>query len=155
MLPGIVFTLSSFYRRNQMTTRMGWLNGLVVLSGAFGGLLAYGFSLIPAHGTLHTWRYIFLIEGIMTILVGCAAMMLPNSLETASFLTEEEREFAVSRGIEESKALTSEPMNKKTFIRALRHWPTQLNAFGLIGALCCQSSMALFSVSTLPFHRHL
>jgi MFS family permease len=147
VLPGIIYTLSMVYRRHQLTTRMGWLNGIVVLSGAFGGLLATGFSRIPQHGMLKTWRWIFLLEGIVTALVGLAVFMLPNSLESAKFLTDEEREYAMSRLIEEAKALPGERLNKKTFIRAVRHWPTQLSALALICSLCCQGSMQLFAVS--------
>ncbi|KAH8173617.1 major facilitator superfamily protein [Sarocladium implicatum] len=149
VLPGIVYTLSMVYRRHQLATRMGWLNGIVVLSGAFGGLLATGFSRIPQHGILHSWRWIFLLEGIITAIVGFAVFMLPNSLETASFLTDEEREYAISRLVEEAKALPNERLDKKAFMRALKHWPTQLSALALICSLCCQGSMQLFAPTIL------
>lgn len=44
------------------------------------------------------WRWIFLIEGLLTIVAaGIAYIFLPNDLETASFLTDEERRYAVNR----------------------------------------------------------
>ncbi|KAI8146033.1 major facilitator superfamily domain-containing protein [Fennellomyces sp. T-0311] len=67
------------------------------LAGAFGGLIAYGISMIPTH-QLHTWQWLFLIEGIPSVLLAAfAAWYLPNEPETAKFLSNEERELEVSR----------------------------------------------------------
>ncbi|KAI9172818.1 transporter [Paramyrothecium foliicola] len=149
VLAGIMYTLSTFYRRHELTTRMGYLNAVVTLSGAFGGLLATGFSRVPAFGILHTWRHIFFFEGLITMLVGFSVLFLPNHPSTAGFLTEEERAYACSRLIDEAKALSSERMNKVTFKRALLHLPTQLVAVALVCALCAMGSMQLFSPTLL------
>lgn len=68
------------------------------LSGAFAGLLSAGLNRLGGAGGLEGWRWVLIIEGLMTIFVGlCAGIFLPTSLETASFLTEEERLFAARR----------------------------------------------------------
>ncbi|KAH7013993.1 major facilitator superfamily domain-containing protein [Ilyonectria destructans] len=149
VLAGIMYTLSSFYRRHELTTRMGYLNAVVTLSGAFGGLLATGFTRVPAFGMLHTWRHIFFFEGIITILIGISVIFLPNDPATADFLTEEEKVYACSRLVDESKALASEKMNKTTFKRALLHLPTQMVAVALICATCSMGSLQLFSPTLL------
>jgi len=148
VLAGIIYLLSSFYRRHELTTRMGILNAVVTLSGAFGGLLATGFSRVPGFGILHTWRHIFFFEGIITMLVGALALFLPNSPATAGFLTDEERSYACSRLIDEAKALSTERMNKTAFKRAIFHLPTQAVAVALICSLCAMGSMQLFSVGS-------
>jgi len=44
------------------------------------------------------WRWIYILEGITTIIIGfLTAFVLPENLENASFFTEEERVFAVKR----------------------------------------------------------
>ncbi|WAO92426.1 MFS domain-containing protein [Fusarium falciforme] len=148
VLPGIMFTLASFYRRHELTTRMGYLSAVVSLSGAFGGLLATGFSRIPS-GILHTWRHVLFFEGLITILIGFSVVLLPNSPATSSFLTEEERIYACSRLIDEAKALPDEKMNKVTFKRAIMHVPTQLVAVALICSLCCMGSLHIFTPTLL------
>ena len=46
-------------------------------------------------GGLAGWRWIFILEGIVTILFGIiATLVLPADISTASFLTEEEKAFA-------------------------------------------------------------
>lgn len=61
LLPGIVLYLSMCYKRREMGFRMGLIYGAASLSGAFGGLLAYGFNAIgPVSKTIdHGWRWIF------------------------------------------------------------------------------------------------
>ncbi|KAK3897688.1 major facilitator superfamily domain-containing protein [Staphylotrichum tortipilum] len=98
LLPGIVLYLSGLYTRGEMALRVGVFYTAASLSGAFGGLLARGLSAIGPRAGLEGWRWILIIEGLMTVVAGALAwMVLPASLGTASFLSKEEREFAVLR----------------------------------------------------------
>ncbi|RAK72637.1 putative MFS transporter [Aspergillus fijiensis CBS 313.89] len=98
LLPGIVLYLSFFYRRNDLALRIGVFYTAASLSGAFGGLLARGLAQIGPRGGLEGWRWIMIIEGLLTFSVGgLSCFLLPNSLETAFFLTPEERAFALER----------------------------------------------------------
>ncbi|KAL4812077.1 major facilitator superfamily domain-containing protein [Aspergillus spinulosporus] len=98
LLPGMVLYLSSFYRRGDLALRIGLFYTAASLSGAFGGLLARGLAEIGPRGGLEGWRWIMIIEGLLTFLCGCLAYFaLPNSIETTPFLTEEERRFARER----------------------------------------------------------
>ncbi|KAL4877908.1 major facilitator superfamily domain-containing protein [Aspergillus karnatakaensis] len=98
LLPGMVLYLSSFYRRGDLALRIGLFYTAASLSGAFGGLLARGLAEIGPRGGLEGWRWIMIIEGLLTFLCGCLSYFcLPNSIETAPFLTEEERQFARDR----------------------------------------------------------
>lgn len=46
-------------------------------------------------GGLSGWRWIFILEGIATVILSIvSAVFLPANLESAKFLTEEERTFA-------------------------------------------------------------
>lgn len=46
-------------------------------------------------GGLAGWRWIFILEGLATILIGiAAALILPTDISSAKFLSSEEREFA-------------------------------------------------------------
>ncbi|KAF2843395.1 MFS general substrate transporter [Patellaria atrata CBS 101060] len=98
LLPGMVLYLSSFYKRSEMALRIGLFYTAASLSGAFGGLLARGLSAIGPRGGLEGWRWIFIIEGLITVISGAMAyLLLPNGIESASFLTPEERSFARQR----------------------------------------------------------
>ncbi|OTB03886.1 hypothetical protein M426DRAFT_23409 [Hypoxylon sp. CI-4A] len=98
LLPGIVLYLSTIYTRGELALRIGVFYTAASLSGAFGGLLARGISEIGTRGGLNSWRWIFVLEGLFTALVGIASyFLLPNGPGSAKFLTPEERQFAVAR----------------------------------------------------------
>jgi nitrate/nitrite transporter NarK len=78
--------------------RIGIFYTAASLSGAFGGLLARGLNAIGPSGGLEGWRWIFIIEGLLTVLVGlCSALFLPNSIESAKFLAPIEKDIARHR----------------------------------------------------------
>ncbi|KAI2468502.1 MFS general substrate transporter [Annulohypoxylon bovei var. microspora] len=98
LLPGIVLYLSTIYTRGELALRIGIFYTAASLSGAFGGLLARGIAEIGTRGGLNRWRWIFVLEGLFTALVGIAAyFLLPNGVASAKFLTPEERQFASDR----------------------------------------------------------
>ncbi|KAK3317730.1 major facilitator superfamily domain-containing protein [Cercophora scortea] len=98
LLPGMVLYLSGLYTRQEMALRIGIFYTANSLSGAFGGLLARGLSAIAPRGGLEGWRWIFIIEGLLTVAISAIAyLLLPTSISTATFLTDEEKEFAKLR----------------------------------------------------------
>ena len=99
LLPGMVLYLSTLYTRGEMALRIGLFYTSASLAGAFGGLLARGLSAIGPHGAIEDgWRWIMIIEGILTAVAGVAAyFLLPNDVATAWFLTSEERALALRR----------------------------------------------------------
>ncbi|KAK0759221.1 hypothetical protein N5P37_008103 [Trichoderma harzianum] len=98
LFPGIVLYLSSMYTRGELALRIGIFYTSASLSGAFGGLLARGLSAIGPRGGLEGWRWIFIIEGLLTVVSGLIAFVaLPNGVASAGFLSTEERDFAAER----------------------------------------------------------
>ena len=97
LLGGMILYLSMFYRRHQMLLRMGLFYCAAPLSGAFGGLLATGLAEIQ-HGGYNRWPWIFIVEGIVTILFGTlTTFFLPHTPALSKFLTDDERAGALAR----------------------------------------------------------
>lgn len=70
-----------------------------LISGAFSGLISAGVT-YGMDGTrgMRAWKWLFIIEGVVTIAVAFAAFfILPNFPRTTSWLTEEERALAAWR----------------------------------------------------------
>ncbi|KAF4337312.1 major facilitator superfamily transporter [Fusarium beomiforme] len=98
LLPGMVLYLSSIYNRGELALRIGIFYTAASLSGAFGGLLARGLASIGPAGDLEGWRWILIIEGLITVAAGSIVFFtLPNDLTTARYFTPEERDWAVKR----------------------------------------------------------
>ncbi|KAI0977315.1 major facilitator superfamily domain-containing protein [Xylaria arbuscula] len=133
--PGIAFYLSSFYKRKELYFRIGIYVSAASTAGAFGGLLAAGFSQIPEWGIagsrLHTWRNIFFFEGILTLLAAAIApLVLPQSPETANYLTTRERWIAAERLRLEHKAIGNEKIEVRHVKRAVSNINNYVCALG-------------------------
>ncbi|QIW96193.1 hypothetical protein AMS68_001711 [Peltaster fructicola] len=97
--PGCLFFLSCWYTRKELAFRSAVLYSGSLLSGAFAGLIAAGITNgMDGKDGISAWRWLFIIEGVITIAVAMVAFfILPNFPRTTSWLTHEERELAVWR----------------------------------------------------------
>ncbi|CAK7202175.1 hypothetical protein SEUCBS139899_004895 [Sporothrix eucalyptigena] len=96
--PGVPYLLSFFYKRNELGFRCGIFLSAAPLATTFAGALAYGIT--SGHPALASWRLLFLVEGIPSIVMAIVVYFtMPDSPDTAKFLTEEEREVARARTV--------------------------------------------------------
>ncbi|KAF9495674.1 MFS general substrate transporter [Pleurotus eryngii] len=162
LLPGMILYLSTIYKRHELQLRVGIFYASASLSGAFGGLLATAITRMEGVGGLSGWRWIFILEGIATVILSIvSAVFLPANLESAKFLTEEERTFAtrrfrldesmisadaipVERNTHEKEDTTQTPESSPKEVFATRRveefewretWCTGLAYFGLVVSL--------------------
>ncbi|KAI5294108.1 hypothetical protein KEM52_004691 [Ascosphaera acerosa] len=94
--PAFVYLTSMWYTRNEIPVRTGiWFAGNS-LGGLISNFLAYGVGHITH--PLTAWQWLFIILGVGTFLWAFALIfMLPNTIESARFLTEEERQCCLQR----------------------------------------------------------
>ena len=84
--------------RHEAQFRQALLFSAASVAGAFSGLLAFGIAKMDGVGNLEGWRWIFILEGILTTIVAVLTFFtLYDFPETAGFLTEEQRAFVVFR----------------------------------------------------------
>jgi MFS family permease len=107
VMPACSYYLSRWYRRSELTFRLGLWMTMAPLSGAIGGLLASGILKLPHLGSLHGWRMIFVIEGVVTIGLSLIAFVtLTDRPGTARWLSEDQKELAINRVKSERLAQT-------------------------------------------------
>ncbi|KAF9887812.1 hypothetical protein FE257_009618 [Aspergillus nanangensis] len=107
MMPGIAYYLSRWYRRSELAFRLSTYIVMAPLAGAFGGLLASGILKLDHFGSLHTWRMLFAVEGIITIgLAIISFCTLTDRPETARWLSQGEKDLAIARLKSERVATT-------------------------------------------------
>ncbi|KAH8196116.1 hypothetical protein TruAng_009715 [Truncatella angustata] len=97
--PGCLYYLSCWYTREELALRTGVLYSGSLLSGAFGGLIAAGIlKNMDGVAGLHAWKWLFIIESVLTIIVAFVAFFcLPDLPRTTRWLNEQERELAAWR----------------------------------------------------------
>ncbi|CAF1222922.1 unnamed protein product [Rotaria sordida] len=92
LFPGATYYLSSWYKRRELSWRVSILFSAATLAGTFGGILAYGINNMNGLGGQEGWRWIFYIEGIVTVVVGVFAFFFISDFpsDRPKFLTESE-----------------------------------------------------------------
>ncbi|KAG5941417.1 hypothetical protein E4U53_007409 [Claviceps sorghi] len=107
-LPTVIYYLTTFYRRGELARRLALFYAASNMAGAFSGLLAFG--VFQIRSGLDAWRYLFLLEGSVTVLFAVSAYCyLPGQAATARFLGDEERRLALRRIRVDSSSAVSEP----------------------------------------------
>ncbi|KAH0593209.1 hypothetical protein MHUMG1_08931 [Metarhizium humberi] len=98
LFPGVAYYLTMWYCRHEIQFRQALFFSAASVAGAFSGLLAFAISKMNGTAGLEGWRWIFILEGIATVLVAfCAFFLIHDFPDTASFLTEDEKAFVIHR----------------------------------------------------------
>ncbi|KAL1865465.1 hypothetical protein VTK73DRAFT_5231 [Phialemonium thermophilum] len=97
LIPCINVYLGWVYKKSERGKRSSLIFAFSAFSSAFGGLLAYGLTQIHAGG-FEGWRWLFAIEGAITILIVPGFwFVFPTSPTEAWFLTAEEKVMMTAR----------------------------------------------------------
>lgn len=98
LFPGLVAYMTLFYGKREIALRVGYLFSAAALAGGVGGLLAYGIGFMDGVAGQRGWRWILIIEGLPSILIGVAVWFgLADDPETAYYLTAEDKELMKRR----------------------------------------------------------
>ncbi|KAI5966832.1 uncharacterized protein KGF55_000241 [Candida pseudojiufengensis] len=85
--------LSSWYDKKTLASRNAILYAGSFISSAFSGLLAAGILQMDGLGGIEGWRYLFIIEGCLTVLIApLAYWILPDTPSNTKFLNQQEKD---------------------------------------------------------------
>ncbi|KAJ9119048.1 hypothetical protein QFC22_003539 [Naganishia vaughanmartiniae] len=133
--PGVLFLLSSWYRKNELATRFALYYTASAFSGALGGLLAGAITgHLDGKGGVAGWRYLFIIEGAATIASSVIAFfLLPDFPATTKWLTEREKWLCAARlradGVGAAQGDAETLGHGKAFKSVLSDWRTYAMTF--------------------------
>lgn len=118
--PGVPFYMTFFLKRSELAYRVGLQISAAPLATSFASSIAWVIVKLSQNGPLEPWRALFLFEGFPSVIAAIFAWyFIPDSPETARFLTTRERRVAKLRLLEEHRqhqrsASTAESYNTNT-----------------------------------------
>ncbi|KAF8315932.1 MFS general substrate transporter [Clavulina sp. PMI_390] len=152
LFPGINYYLSCWYKRRELGIRVAVFFSAATLAAAFGGLLAAALSNLHGVGGKPAWAWIFIVEGLITVVIGFASYwMIQDFPEDAEFLTEDERAFVIARLQADSQrsAGGAEKLSRHHVWAAMKDWKTWFGMLCFAGVEVPVYSHALFSPSII------
>ncbi|KAF9244581.1 major facilitator superfamily domain-containing protein [Melanogaster broomeanus] len=129
LYPGVVYYLSCWYKRSELGTRIAAFFACTTIAGAFNGLLAVAISNMNGVAGLAGWSWIFILEGLFTILCAIASYWIIDDFpETAKFLTPTERVFIIRRQRADMRfSAGGEKFHLKYVWQSLQDWKTYIS----------------------------
>ncbi|KAJ9626725.1 hypothetical protein H2204_009995 [Knufia peltigerae] len=147
ILPGALFLISSWYKTFETAKRFTIFYMSALLTNGFNGIIAYALSLIHVGDGAYKegWRWIFIIEGAVTIACGFfVPFFLGEFPEKSIWLNDRERHIAKRRLTFEvgGHSYEKEPLLKS--LRALLDWKIAFYCFQLYVAAASVYALAYF-----------
>ncbi|KAJ5682389.1 hypothetical protein N7462_005554 [Penicillium macrosclerotiorum] len=97
-MPGCIYVIAMYYKRYELQWRLNVFFSASILAGAVSGLLAYAIAKMDGIAGYSGWRWIFIIEGLITVVTAAISkFLIVDWPETSSFLNDEERALLLSR----------------------------------------------------------
>lgn len=133
--PGITFYLTFFYRRKELGVRIFLLFTASAIAGSFGGLLAYAIGHLDGARGWSAWRWLMVIEGIPTILLGITAYcVLSNDPDSARYLTPREKLLTqLRRDLDRTPLDDGTKVQWDQVLEAFKDWKVWLLSLGQLG----------------------
>ncbi|KAE8347645.1 hypothetical protein BDV24DRAFT_146467 [Aspergillus arachidicola] len=103
LFPGVILQLCYWYRPDEMSLRLLYFSLteqdiLGNFSGIISGVLAYAFDTVSGSHGLSGWQWLFLTEGIITVVFGISLVFIfPDFPPQAKWLTDKEKAFIQAR----------------------------------------------------------
>ncbi|KAF1817455.1 putative pantothenate transporter [Eremomyces bilateralis CBS 781.70] len=145
-IPDLVLWLSYFYTSRELPMRLSFFWTALSVTGIFASLLAFGIFHLEGHHGLAGWRWIFLIEGTLTLIIGIVSFffMPASAVQTKSWFrpkgwfTDRELTIVVNRVLRDDPSKGD--MHNRQAITPSRLWAGlkdyDLWPLYMLGAIC-------------------
>ncbi|KXS12347.1 MFS general substrate transporter [Gonapodya prolifera JEL478] len=143
--PGMMLYLAFWYKKYQVSGRWATMYAGGLLLSNFGILISYGVAFMDGRGGLPGWRWLFIIEGAASVLIGIAtAFILPDYPQTCKFLNDREKEIVIGRLPPTGPTMHAKDMKLGEILDAFTDWTMYAFALSLVLLLTTVSALSSF-----------
>ncbi|KAK8056664.1 hypothetical protein PG993_001891 [Apiospora rasikravindrae] len=156
MFPGCFYLLSMWYRRDEAQKRYSLFFSSTSLAGAFGGLLASAIGKMDGIRGYHGWRWIFILEGTLTAVVGLIFLFtFPSFPEQALWLKEDEREYVKARlRADQGHSAAERKISLRDVGAVLKDYRVILGGFMYFGLIVPAYGYAFFAPTIIATYKY-
>ncbi len=136
LFPGMAIYLTLFYTKQELALRIAYLFVSAALAGATGGLLAYAIGFMDGVAGLRGWRWIMIIEGLPTFVLGLASFfILADDPAHAYYLTPRDKALMTARQARQvGHTPSAQNFHRRDVRHALTDWKVYAFCLGQFGA---------------------
>ncbi|KAF2492178.1 MFS general substrate transporter [Lophium mytilinum] len=149
-VPGAAYLIGSYYKRNEFLKRYVIFFSAGIFAGAINGFLAYLFVKMDGIGGYSGWRWIFIMEGLITVLISfaCIFSIVPFP-EQSTFLAPEEKEILLARLKADGGAVEHDKLTVGRALGFFKDWKIWAAIIIYVGAEENANSIVNFQPSIL------
>jgi len=147
MFPGCFYLLACWYKRSEAQKRYSFFFSSTTLAGAFGGLLAAAIGKMDGMRGYRAWRWIFILEGCLTLTVGILFYwLIPDFPEECKWLKDNERAFLKAKlEADTGDSHRHGQLTVKTVLNILSDYKIIIGGFMYLGLIVPAYGYAYFS----------
>ena len=136
-----------WYKRSEAQRRYSFFFSSTTLAGAFGGLLASAIGKMDGMRGYHGWRWLFILEGVLTCVVALSFFFLiPSFPEDAKWLTPEERAYVKARlQVDQGRSAAERSISLRDVGRVFKDYKVILGGLMYFGMIVPAYGYAFFS----------
>lgn len=155
MFPGCFYLIGMWYKRSEAQRRYSFFFSSTTFAGAFGGLLAAAIGKMSGLRGYSGWRWIFILEGVLTVVVSLFFFFLiPSFPEDAKWLTEEERDYVRARlRADQGRSAADRQITLRDVGRVLKDYKVILGGFMYFGMIVPAYGFAFFAPTILATYK--
>ncbi|KAI5309745.1 hypothetical protein KEM55_002511, partial [Ascosphaera atra] len=147
MFPGCFYLMGTWYSRAEAQKRFSFFFCSTTLAGAFGGLLASAIGLLQGQRGYNGWRWVFIIEGAATAVIGIILyFLIPGFPEEVKWLKDDQKDFLRAKLARDvGKAGHEESIKLKDVFAVIKDYNIWIGAFMYFGLIVPGYGYAYFA----------
>jgi MFS family permease len=123
VLPGVTFTIACWYTRQELHKRISCAYALGIIASALAGILSYGLGSLGGVNGMNGWRWIFSIEGGMSMAIGLIApFFVPKFPDHTKWIKPDERVYLYNKLDKDRGAHTTDKVTWSSFVKTSKDW---------------------------------
>lgn len=149
-ISGAAYLIGAYYTKDEYLTRFVFFCTAGIIAGAINGFVSSLLAKMDGTGGYGAWRWIFIIEGCMTVLVSMASWpVVPPFPEHCKFLSPESKALMLARINADGGHISDDDISFRKALRYLKDWKIWAGVAMNLGVTENANSLANFQPTIL------